>query len=103
MSNLNHFELTVLNMESKIITLEEYDNLPYERAAKPAPVKKAKKVTKSHTSRDVYIFKKGEILELDDIMYIQALGGNDWWDPQEEGSDMIIITRDIKIEIKVWK
>ncbi len=109
MRNLTRTEHAALGFECDIITLEEYDNLPYEREEFiedkdiPTPLKKVVRKKKAKKDKEVYEFKKGEILDFDDIMYIQAIGGNDWWDPQEEGSDMIIITQDIKIEICVTK
>lgn len=103
MRNLTRTEHLTLGFECDIITLEEYDNLPYERAEEAAPPKKKRKAKPKATETETYEYKKGEILDFDDIAPINALGGNDWWDPQEEGSDMIKITRDVKIEIKIWK
>jgi len=50
-----------------------------------------------------YSFKKGQRLHLDHIYLIQGIGGNDWWEPIEEGGDNIIITQDIKIKIEYKK
>jgi hypothetical protein len=61
---------------------------------------------------ETHIFKKNQIMQLDDIYTIQGLGGGDWWektggDVSEFDSigndigDEIIITRNIKITITV--
>lgn len=55
-------------------------------------------------NKEVYQFKKGEKLSLDDIYMIQGLGDADWWIPIERTSgEEVIITKDIKIEIKITK
>ena len=104
MKNLTRTEHAALGFISDIITLEEYDNLPFEREepTPPKPKKTRKKKAKA-TETEIYEFKKGEILDFDDIAYINAIGGNDWWDPIDDNSIMIKITRDLKIEIKIWK
>ena len=54
-----------------------------------------------------YTFKKGQKLHLDTIYDIQALGNGDWWETYDDGcegwedGDEIIITRDVKIVIKI--
>lgn len=52
---------------------------------------------------ETHKFKKGEWIRLDDIYFIQALAGGDWWEHDEDecGED-IVITRSVTIVIK-WK
>lgn len=54
--------------------------------------------------KEIYQFKKGEKLDLDSIYMIQGLGGTDWWKFIEDTDrEEVIITKDIKIEIKINK
>ena len=56
---------------------------------------------------ETYKFTKGQELGLDQIYFIQGLGGGDWWDhpdPDENGvvnDDEVIIQWDITIKITV--
>jgi hypothetical protein len=68
-------------------------------------------MAKKEISKTVFEAKKGDIFHLDDIYSIQGLGpdsGRSWWkftDSEEESEDDktegVLITRDVKIEIKV--
>lgn len=53
-------------------------------------------------SKEVYTFKKGQVLHLDQIYLIQGLCDGDWYDQDIDGEDAgesVIINRDITIEI----
>jgi hypothetical protein len=59
---------------------------------------------------EFYSFIKGEEKDLDEILGVEGLGGGDWWDHVDDDSaltgipsDNIIITKSIRIEIKVMK
>jgi len=51
-------------------------------------------VGKRVAKKEVYKFKKGELLSLDSIYDVQGIGGNDWWEPEEGSEDSLIVTRD---------
>ena len=54
------------------------------------------------TTTETYKFRKGEKKRLDDIYFIQGLGGNDWWDHVGGvESEDIIITKNITITVIV--
>ncbi|MEQ8504639.1 MAG: hypothetical protein RIB80_04885 [Rhodospirillales bacterium] len=58
------------------------------------------------TVTETFKFKKGQRLHLDDIYFIQTLGGGDWWQPAEgerEDSDNIVCVEDITIEISTTR
>jgi hypothetical protein len=52
--------------------------------------------------KHTYVFRKGQRLWLDQIYIIQGLANGDWWEKEgDDFSEDIIITRSIKIEIKI--
>ena len=53
------------------------------------------------SKKEVFSYKKGQILHLDDIYTIQGLCDSDWWENFDiDGcGDNIYITRNIKITI----
>ena len=109
MKNLTRAEHCTLGFECDIITLKEYDDLPYEREESeqdtlfPAELIQKAVPKKTKPIKEVYEFTKGEILDFDDIAPVNALGGNDWWDPLDDDGVMIKIVKDVKIEICITK
>jgi len=55
-------------------------------------------------NKEKYEFKKGQKLHLDEIYFIQGLGGGVWWEHINEDTDNdVIIIMDITIEITITK
>jgi hypothetical protein len=68
-------------------------------------------MAKKEIEKTAFEAKKGDIVHLDNIYAIQGLGprsGTSWWKPaddeegeEDERTNRVVITRDVKIEIKV--
>jgi hypothetical protein len=57
---------------------------------------------------EIYKFKKGQKLHLDDIYMIQGLAGGKWWDApdcasSDESDEEVTILEDIEIQITVTR
>lgn len=58
-------------------------------------------------TKEKYEFRKGQILQLDDIYHIQGIGGGRWWnaddpdDPNGSSGEKVEILEDIKITITI--
>lgn len=56
------------------------------------------------SDRTVYVFRKGQRLQLDGIYHIQSLGTDAWWEPDPPDDDMadnVVITRSVRITVTV--
>ena len=54
---------------------------------------------------ETYKYKKGQVLDLDEIYNIQGIAGGDWWDAGDladgDAGEEVVIVKDITIRITI--